>query len=189
MDSFVEDDFAGCVAIIRSICLLEDKADRWIEKVKEGNWDAIVGLVLALLPNLETIEVGNLCWMEEKRERFIDHVFGRAARLQQEGKLDEMAALPKLRSISIDPPGFEIGIRIPTVLPYLKPKSIKKVCISNIRSDIFYPIPDFGGQILYTEELKLQCSSTGIRFSHPDGKCLNQFISCFRSLKEIQLRI
>ena len=56
MSLFTEGDFSMCKAKIENYHPNKERALDWIEKLRAGDWDALVALILVLLPNLEEIE-------------------------------------------------------------------------------------------------------------------------------------
>jgi hypothetical protein len=174
MSLFSPADFTVCEDVIRQLCPLEEKADLWISKVKLGHWDPVAGLTLALLPNLEYLEMESYpsCLDTDANDKFMCYVLNRAARLQEEGQFDHRGALSKLRSVRLAYDQYSDGFSFADILAFMRPRSLKKIFIHLLGDDNFQPL----GQTFFAEKLTLQ-------YSWVEGDCLIRFLSSFPNLR------
>lgn len=61
MSSWAEDDFQCCLVLINRISSTEKdsvlSSEKWMNDVRLGDWDALSGLLISLLPNVEEIDM------------------------------------------------------------------------------------------------------------------------------------
>lgn len=174
MAAFPEEDLLMCDAMIREICTSEERAASWINEVRAGRWEDLLALTLALLPNLEQIQMQDyMPWYTSPPEALsTNYVLSRAARLQREGRLGDRGSMAKLHSVTITYADTEGGFGIQNVIAFLKLQSVRKVELHMLSENEF----DAGSSKFFTEDLTMT-------YSCIEGNCLVRLLRCFPNLK------
>jgi hypothetical protein len=126
-------------------------ASQWYNFILQGNWDAIVALILCLLPNLQSLNIINHASGCPYGYPYLETVLNRAAILQHQRLRDpnrtvqaQPYSFPHLQSLHLskhDPIHYpRMGFEILRALPFLAIPSIRKVD-THMLSDYHFPIP------------------------------------------------
>ncbi|TGO45663.1 hypothetical protein BOTNAR_0648g00030 [Botryotinia narcissicola] len=144
---------------LKSIYTLEDGsrspffgshiASQWYNFILQGNWDAIVGFILCLLPNLQSLNIINHASGCPYGYPYLETVLNRAATLQNQRLRDpthivqpQAYSFPHLRSLHLakhDTIHYpRMGFEILRALPFLAIPSIREVD-THMLSDFHFP--------------------------------------------------
>ncbi|TEY37467.1 hypothetical protein BOTCAL_0515g00070 [Botryotinia calthae] len=122
---------------------------QWYNFILQGNWDAIVALILCLLPNLQSLNIINHASGCPYGYPYLETVLNRAAKLQNQRLRDpngidqpQLYSLPHLRSLHLakhDTVHYpRMGFEILRALPFLAIPSIREVD-THMLSDYHFP--------------------------------------------------
>lgn len=122
---------------------------QWYNFILQGNWDAIVALILCLLPNLQSLNIINHASGCPYGYPYLETVLNRAAKLQNQRLRDpngiaqpQPYSLPLLRSLHLakhDTIHYpRMGFEILRALPFLAIPSIREVD-THMLSDYHFP--------------------------------------------------
>ncbi|TGO57969.1 hypothetical protein BCON_0060g00430 [Botryotinia convoluta] len=124
-------------------------ASQWYNFILQGNWDAIVGLILCLLPNLQSLNIINHASGCPYGYPYLETVLNRAANLQNQRLRDpnrivqpQAYSFPHLQSLHLakhDTIHYpRMGFEILRALPFLAIPSIREVD-THMLSDYHFP--------------------------------------------------
>lgn len=130
--NFTQDDFARCAEVLQKATNTGSSPEP-MERLKLGEWNPWVALILCHAPYLEEIQLFGQGY-EVSGFLFIDQVLAAAARLQ-ESKASSELSLSSLRSASIYYYGDEFGHGIEAILPYISLNSMEKVSATQVMLD------------------------------------------------------
>lgn len=178
MQSWTDSDFAQAETVIRDVGP-DAVATSWMVALREGDVDALTGLALCLLPNLEELTFNEYSNdLGDNRNTYVSHVLNKASIYQNEGHLIEPCSLVRLKEVSISYADTEGGLRTRTLVPFLNLKSVKRLTAHAVADDRFQDV----GNKFYAGELELDLSSI-------EAACLASFLGCFPHLKRLTYRI
>ncbi|TGO24089.1 hypothetical protein BPAE_0112g00080 [Botrytis paeoniae] len=159
ISNFSPSDLVLLKSRLKSIYTLEDGsrspffgshiASQWYNFILQGNWDAIVGLILCLLPNLQSLNIINHASGCPYGYPYLETVLNRAANLQNQRLRDptrtiqpQAYSFPQLRSLHLakhDTIHYpRMGFEILRALPFLAIPSIREVD-THMLSDYHFP--------------------------------------------------
>ncbi|KAF5877179.1 uncharacterized protein Bfra_001542 [Botrytis fragariae] len=159
ISNFSPSDLVLLKSCLKSIYTLEDGsrspffgshiASQWYNFILQGNWDAIVGLILCLLPNLQSLNIINHASGCPYGYPYLETVLNRAANLQNQRLRDptrifqpQAYSFPHLRSLHLakhDTIHYpRMGFEILRALPFLAIPSIREVN-THMLSDYHFP--------------------------------------------------
>jgi hypothetical protein len=133
MSIFTSEDLAICEAVMnwvganlfdvpRESCPLDAEVEIWMQDFRKGNWDAILSLLLTLLPNLTEIEM--------QRYSNYDYLYITkallAARHNHSRRNTWDFPLKHLSSVSLAYSNTEGGLSIELAIPYLEIPTLRK---------------------------------------------------------------
>jgi hypothetical protein len=172
MSRFSVLDFDRCGIAMDSFDDLKIDKPKWMADVKQGNWYAIVALLLLCLPNLEEIE---MAWFygRGRESIYIIQTFNYVASNQSFG--NSPYSLKRLKPISAALDGiFGYRINLDVVLSLLAPPSVSKIVISgfNLEGLLFEP-----RRLCHVQDLRFNDSCV-------DGDIMIKFLCCFPSVRK-----
>jgi len=178
MQTWTGADFGLAETVLRDVSS-DEMATSWMDALRDGNVNALAGLALFLLPNLEELtfnEYSNN--LGDERNTYVSHALNKASISQNEGQLNGVFSLAKLREVAISYADTENGLYLSTLVPFLKLKSVKRLSAHAVADESF----EAGGKKFYAEELELNLTSI-------EGSCLVSFLGCFPTLKRFKYGI
>ncbi|MCJ1246479.1 hypothetical protein MMC30_003687 [Trapelia coarctata] len=108
---------------VRAASDSERTAQQWMEAIEWGTWDAIMALLLSVVPNIEELQLERWSNTNEVYP-FIIRFFERAANLQETALLASPFSLRSLRRISLSYWDTEGGFSFENTLRFLRLKSV-----------------------------------------------------------------
>jgi hypothetical protein len=170
MSSYSEEDFKRCLDAIQAVGGTEAVLGEWMEKVREGSWDAVAGVLVSLLPNIEVFEMASFSGEESP---YMSQVLDLAARRQSTGSAEQFS-LKNLTTLSFAYSDTEMGFSVDSVMPYCKVESVRKIHL-HMAADEFFPV----------SSERFRCEDLAINYSSIDGDALINFLRCFPCLKKL----
>ena len=160
--------------------------------VEQGNWDALIALLLCLLPNLQEIRMVRYGDFYDGYP-FIETILDRAAKLQDAGQLSPFL-FAKLRRVSLENQDYENfpyrGMGLYQLLPYLALKSVDSVS-SHMVTDLEFSHVQVPNEIQTIYKFPLPAfdfSKTSLVLDHSfiSSTALPAFLGLFKSLKSLR---
>jgi hypothetical protein len=165
----------------------------FLPMIKAGNWDALVGLIVSLLPNLEEINIVNHASGCPYGYPYLETVLLRAATLQRTS-IGEPYALSRVHTVRLAKHDAiyhpRMGFEFLRVFPFLSLPSVRKVR-GHMISDFHYspdrqPDESYTLSTLYTYPLpNFTFNATSLTLTHTvlRPESLPTFLSYFTSLQ------
>jgi hypothetical protein len=173
MSQFSSLDFDRCRIAMDSFIDLQFNKPNWVANVEQGNWYAIVALLLLCLLNLEEIEMARF-YGQGRESQYITQTFNYVASNQSFG--NSPYSLKHLKAISAVLPEGIVGYRmnLDVVLSFFVPPSVSKIVISGFSWK----------DLRFEPQHSYQAQDLRFNDSCVDGDTMIKFLRCFASIRK-----
>jgi hypothetical protein len=177
MSRFSPLDYDRCRIAMGSFSGLQFDQANWLYSLQQGNWCAVVALLLLCLPNLEEIEMAHFYGRDREFEyEYITRTFEYVA--SNQFLKDSPYSLKHLKTISavLSEGVVRYGMSRNVVLSFFAPPSVSKIVISGFKWKEFRFEPKHSYQV----------QDLGFNGSCVDGDTMIRFLRCFPSIRKFQ---
>ena len=127
-------------AAIRVASRSDADAEKWIKSIKSGNWDAMIALILSIVPNIEVLHLVNYTGVNDQVGPFIPTIFRNAMNLQNQAEVAPFA-MEYLHHISLCGWYGEHGFRVNDLMPFLGLKTLTSFSFRHMFQDLESQMP------------------------------------------------
>ena len=181
MSSITDIDYSRISNAIRVASRSDDEAESWFQSIRDGNWDAMIALVLSIVPNIQELSLINWWYSGDDRlSLYTPTILQRAFDLQNQVEVPPLAMVA-LREIKLRLwPTENNGELVDTLISFLRLGTLDSFYLNGMSQELEMRKPRWN-DLRFTLVMK-ELTFTSCDMHH---EMIITFFRCFSSLERL----